>query len=69
MYRVPRRPCSADFLAQAGLVLDFETQWVLATQPQGGGFSYPALAMRFYAALRSLGILVDFLPPGSDLSG
>ncbi len=37
-------------------------------QPQGGGFSYPALALRFYSALRGLGIQVDFVPPGADLA-
>ncbi len=42
---------------------------LLQVQPQGGGFSYPGLALRFYSALRALGIQVDFVPPGGDLAG
>ena len=42
---------------------------MLGVQPQGGGFSYPALALRCYQALRGLGALVDFVPPAAPLHG
>lgn len=51
------------------LLLDYQAAWVIEIQPQGKSFSYPALLYRFYTALRRLGLDVDVVLPGADLSG
>ncbi|MCS7057821.1 MAG: beta-galactosidase [Meiothermus sp.] len=54
--------------APVALVFDYEADWVLSIQPQGKEFVYRDLVWRFYQALRRLGLDVDFVPPGADLS-
>jgi len=51
------------------LVFSYESCWVTDTQPQGQGFSALRLAFECYSALRALGLDVDIVAPGADLSG
>ncbi|RIH89965.1 Beta-galactosidase [Meiothermus luteus] len=54
--------------APVALVFDYEADWVFSIQPQGKEFVYRDLVWRFYQALRRLGLDVDFVSPGADLS-
>jgi beta-galactosidase len=54
--------------APVALVLDYESEWLFRIQPQGREFSYKMQAWRWYSAARELGLDVDILPPGGDLS-
>jgi beta-galactosidase len=53
----------------AALVFDFETVWMTAIQPNGANQDHLAHAQSWYGALRGLGIDVDIVRPGADLSG
>ena len=55
--------------SDVALVFDYEAAWIHSIQPQGRSFSYIALVFTWYTALRRLGIDVDIVPPGADLSG
>jgi beta-galactosidase len=54
--------------ARVALVVDYEAQWTIEVQPHSAWFSYQRLAMVFYTALRRLGLDVDIVRAGSDLS-
>jgi beta-galactosidase len=51
------------------LVYDYEAAWVIDIQPQSNEFVYATEVFRFYRALRQLGLNVDIVPQGGDLSG
>jgi beta-galactosidase len=51
------------------LVFDYESQWLIETEPQGENFSHRRLAFEFYSALRQLGLNVDIVSADADLSG
>ena len=51
------------------LIFSYESDWVADIQPQGEGFSALRLAFEFYTALRSLGLDVDIVAPGTPLDG
>jgi beta-galactosidase len=51
------------------LVFSYESCWVTDTQPQGQGFSALRLAFECYSALRALGLDIDIVAPGAELSG
>ena len=55
--------------ARVALVFDYTAAWVTRIQPQGAGFRVYNLAMRFYTALRRLGLDVDIVGPGRPLAG
>jgi beta-galactosidase len=55
--------------APVALVYDYQSDWVLSTQPQGQEATYRPLVFSFYSALRALGLDVDVVAPGDDLSG
>ncbi len=55
--------------APVALIYDYEASWLFEIQPHGAGWSYAALCMHFYTALRKLGLNVDFVRPGANLSG
>lgn len=50
------------------LVFDYEAAWIHSIQPQGRSFSYLALVFTWYTALRRLGVDIDIVAPGADLS-
>ncbi|MBB4952438.1 beta-galactosidase [Agrobacterium vitis] len=55
--------------ASVALVHDYASYWATMIQPQGKDFRYEELAFRWYEGLRRLGLDVDFVRPGTDLSG
>ena len=55
--------------ARTALVIDYDANWMIEVQPHSAWFSYPRLVQVFYAALRRLGLDVDVVRPGHDLSG
>jgi beta-galactosidase len=61
-------PLPASSKAPIALVFDYEASWILSIQPQGKDFSYHALTYRWYEAIRRLGLDIDIVPPGRDLS-
>jgi beta-galactosidase len=54
--------------AKVALVFDYEAAWMHQIQPQGRSFSYLALVFTWYSTLRRLGVDVDILAPGTDLT-
>ncbi len=62
-------PLPASAKAPVAMVFDYEASWILSIQPQGKDFSYHALTYRWYEAIRRLGLDVDIVPPGRDLTG
>ncbi|MCB1498814.1 MAG: beta-galactosidase [Bauldia sp.] len=61
-------PLPAPTLAPVALVIDYEASWITRIQPQGATFNYGELAYRWYEAARRLGLDIDIVPPGHDLS-
>ena len=61
---------TADFRVEArvALLFDYPSQWIGQIQPQGADYSALHEAFRAYSALRGLGLDVDVLPSGADLS-
>ena len=55
--------------APVALVFDYEAVWVSTIQPQGLDFNQVELCFRWYEAVRRLGLDVDIVAPGADLSG
>ncbi len=51
------------------LLFSYEADWTIAAQPQGKNFTYLALAFAMYSALRRLGLNIDIVAPGADLTG
>jgi beta-galactosidase len=64
--RVPLDPPSK---APVALVFDYEADWVLSIQPHGREYSYKLEVVRWYSALRRLGLDIDVVPPGRSLLG
>ena len=61
-------PLPASRPAALALVFDYEASWITRIQPQGVDFSYMELTLRWYEAVRRLGLDVDIVPPGGDLA-
>ncbi len=55
--------------AEVALVFDYTAAWAWEIQPHGKGLKYFDLAFEVYRAMRSLGLSIDILRPGDDLSG
>ncbi|WP_417524702.1 beta-galactosidase [Marinovum sp.] len=55
--------------APVGLVFDYEADWAWQIQPHGRGLSYFDLVFETYQGLRKLGLSIDILRPGGDVSG
>lgn len=54
--------------SSVALVVDYESEWLFRVQPQVREFSYKMQAWRWYSAARGLGLDVDVVAPGADLS-
>ena len=54
--------------ADVALIFDYEASWILRVQPQGADFDYAELTYRWYEAARRLGLDIDIVRPGTDLS-
>ena len=55
--------------APVALVVDLEMEWMTRFLPQSREFDYKAILLGWYRELRGLGLDVDIVPPGADLSG
>lgn len=55
--------------AAVALVFDYESQWLIETQPQGENFRHMDLVFETYSALRRLGLDIDIIGKDSDFSG
>nr|WP_310524789.1 beta-galactosidase [Polymorphobacter sp.] len=55
--------------AATAMIVDIEAQWLSGIERQGRGYDYTAILHTWYGALRGLGLDVDFVAPGADLSG
>jgi beta-galactosidase len=55
--------------APVAIVFDYEASWITRIQPQGKDFEFSTLMFRWYEAVRSLGLDVDFVRPGASLEG
>ena len=62
-------PVTATARAPVALLFSYEAQWLLGIQPQGRGLDPLRQAFDWYAALRALGLDVDIVAPGADLTG
>ena len=51
------------------LIVDTDSRYVSAIERQGAGYDYDRQLYAYYAALRSLGLDVDCVAPGQDLTG
>jgi beta-galactosidase len=51
------------------LVFDYEASWITRIQPQGADYRHAEISFRWYEAVRRLGLDVDIVRPGADLSG
>ena len=59
-------PCGPSPVA---LVFSYEGDWVTTIQPQAQGYRALKEAFAWYSSLRQMGLDVDIVPPGADLSG
>ncbi|MEP0520741.1 MAG: beta-galactosidase [Hyphomicrobiales bacterium] len=55
--------------ADVALVFDYASIWMTQIQPQGRDFDPIAIAFAFYSAARKLGLSLDIVATGADLSG
>jgi beta-galactosidase len=55
--------------ARVALVVDVEAQWLGEIEQQGRSYDYTQILLQQYAALRGLGVDVDFIAPGGDPAG
>ncbi len=56
-------------IAPVAMIVDIEAQWLSDIERQGAGYDYNAIVAQYYGAVRGLGLDVDFVAPGADLSG
>lgn len=61
-------PLGAPHQARAAIIYSYEAQWLLRAQPQGQNFSYIEQVFSIYRAMRGLGLDIDIVGPGADLS-
>ena len=52
--------------AEVAILFDYETLWLLRTQPQGANFNYYSWVFDCYQALRRLGVNIDFVSTSSS---
>ena len=55
--------------APVALVFDYEAAWIVAIQPQGRDYGFVEIVAAWYSAARRLGLDIDVVAPGADLSG
>lgn len=55
--------------AEIALVLDYTSIWMTQIQPQGKDFDPIAIHFAFYSAARKIGLSIDIVAAGADLSG
>lgn len=62
-------PIAKTAKAPVALMFSYEAKWLFDIQPQGKSWNYPFLCMDWYTSLRRLGLDIDIVAPGDDLSG
>jgi beta-galactosidase len=55
--------------APVAMIVDIEAQWLSEIERQGRGYDYTEVLHGWYRALRRLGLDIDMVGPGADLSG
>ena len=55
--------------APVAMIFDYTAAWVTRIQPQGEDFDFGELTLRWYEAVRRLGLDVDIVAPGASLAG
>jgi len=55
--------------ARVAVIVDIEAQWLSDIERQGRGYDYTEVLHGWYRALRRLGLDIDMVGPGADLSG
>lgn len=55
--------------ADVALVVDYPSIWMTQIQPQGRDYDPLAISFAFYSAARKLGLSLDIVAAGADLSG
>ena len=66
--RLPPPDLTGPRARHAAIVFDYQAEWMTQIQPQGEGLSALWAAFSCYEALRELGLNVDFVKSGADLS-
>ncbi len=61
-------PDAGTATAKVALLLDYASAWAWDTQPQGADFDFFRLCFAAYRALRRVGLSVDIVSAGSDIS-
>lgn len=64
---LPARPLTTDS-ADVALVVDYPSLWMTQIQPQGKDMAGFGVAIRYYSALRRLGLNIDVVGPQADLT-
>ncbi len=54
--------------ADVALVFSYDALWLFEAHPQGASWSYSDLCFRWYSQLRQLGLNIDIVAPGDDLT-
>ncbi len=55
--------------APVAIIVDHESDWLAQIEQQGRGYDYQKILTAWYGAARRLGLDVDFVAPGADLTG
>ncbi|MEH6726917.1 MAG: beta-galactosidase [Hyphomicrobiales bacterium] len=55
--------------SDVALVVDYPSLWMTQIQPQGRDYDPIAICTAFYSAARKLGLSLDIVAPGAELSG
>ncbi len=55
--------------APVAIIVDYESDWLGQIEQQGRGYDYQKILTAWYGAARRLGLDVDFVAPGADLTG
>ncbi|MBI1262890.1 MAG: beta-galactosidase [Rhizobiales bacterium] len=61
-------PIATTEQAKVALIFSYEADWMSLIQPQGRSFRWLHMAFETYSALRGMGLDVDMVPPGADLT-
>lgn len=55
--------------ASVAIIIDHESDWLSQIEQQGRGYNYQNIVTSWYGVVRRLGLDIDFVAPGADLSG
>lgn len=55
--------------SRLAILFSYESLWALQVQPQGQNFTYVEQALLLYRTVREMGVDIDFVAPGTDVSG